>query len=315
MFPGFCPENNLFITLLRHKYKVVFSEQPDYIIASIFGTEYLKYDCIRICWASESLTPDFNLYDYAIGYDILEFGDRYFRMPLFHFYGGNLIDTAKNKIKFTEEDLQKKKKFANFVYSNIHADIYRENLLDALNKYRTVISAGRYRNNLDDGQPIKDKMALLKECKFTIACENSFYPGYTTEKILEAFSAQTIPIYWGNPKIELDFNEKAFINCHNFSSIEEVVAEVQRIDMDDELYLSIMRERTFQKGVLETRIELFKQFLYHIFDQDVLEAKRRNESVRGGLYEKQKNREKLLQDIGNKCFDKVYPIIQKIRRN
>ena len=44
--------------------------------------------------------------------------------------------------------------------------------------------------------------------------------GYTTEKIFEPMIAQSIPIYWGNPRIGEDFNEKSFINCNKVDILE-----------------------------------------------------------------------------------------------
>ena len=38
----------------------------------------------------------------------------------------------------------------------------------------------------------------------TIAFENSSFPGYTTEKIFEPMLEGSIPIYWGNPRVDED---------------------------------------------------------------------------------------------------------------
>ena len=45
-----------------------------------------------------------------------------------------------------------------------------------------------------------------------MAYENSSYPYYSTEKLMDAFLVGSMPIYWGDPKIEQDWNPKAFIN-------------------------------------------------------------------------------------------------------
>ena len=42
--------------------------------------------------------------------------------------------------------------------------------------------------------------------------------------------------------IEEEYNPKAFINCHRFSSLDEVVAEIRRIDEDDDLWRSMVEE-------------------------------------------------------------------------
>ena len=63
--------------------------------------------------------------------------------------------------------------------------------------------------------------------------------------MLDAFHANTVPIYWGNPLIGNDFNPKAFINCHDFDSFEAVVDRVREIDSNEDLYLSYLNEPAF----------------------------------------------------------------------
>ena len=45
--------------------------------------------------------------------------------------------------------------------------------------------------------PIEDKQELLKKFKGSIVFENSYYPGYITEKIIHTYLAGNISIYWG----------------------------------------------------------------------------------------------------------------------
>ena len=41
----FVPENNIFYQLLAERYDVELCEKPDYLFYSVFGEEYLNYDC------------------------------------------------------------------------------------------------------------------------------------------------------------------------------------------------------------------------------------------------------------------------------
>ena len=51
---------------------------------------------------------------------------------------------------------------------------------------------------------------------FTIAFENCDHPGYITEKIIHAFIAGTIPLYWGGGDyLKETFPADCFINCKN----------------------------------------------------------------------------------------------------
>ena len=62
----------------------------------------------------------------------------------------------------------------------------------------------------------QNKIGFQSRYKFSIAFKNFECPGYSTEKILDAFAARTIPIYWGNKRIVEDFNSEAFINAYDF---------------------------------------------------------------------------------------------------
>ena len=83
-YEGFEPANNYFFCLLSKKYSIKLDQHnPDYLIYSCYGNEFLNYNCIRIYYTGENLVPDFNLCDYAIGFHYLELGDRYLRYPNF----------------------------------------------------------------------------------------------------------------------------------------------------------------------------------------------------------------------------------------
>ena len=78
---GFDPADNFVIHILSQLGEVVLSDEPDYLFFSVFGNEHLNYNCVRIFYTGENQAPDFNLCDYALGFERMEFGDRYLRLP------------------------------------------------------------------------------------------------------------------------------------------------------------------------------------------------------------------------------------------
>lgn len=202
-WPGYNPETYVFTRILRRKFKVILDAQnPDFLFYSCFGKEHQKYDCVRICFLGENVTPDFNWCDYAMGFDHLNLGDRYLRYPLYR-----LSISSQNMCGLSQHEAEAvflRSGFCNFLYSNVDADPVREQIFDALCAYKPVDSGGKCRNTL--GHRVKDGHAWQKGYKFSIACENSTKSGYTTEKLLCALAADTIPIYWGNPEVAKDFN-------------------------------------------------------------------------------------------------------------
>lgn len=278
----FVPEKSLFYQLLSEKYEIELSETPDYLFCSVFGDEHLRYDCVKIFYTGENQCPDFNLYDYAIGFDRLTLGDRYFRLPIYYLYAN---DFAAMQAKHEIENLDGKVDFCSFVYSNNNASPHREQFLNKLNEYKTVSSGGRYRNNV--GGPVADKLQFQLTHKFSIAFENSSYPGYCTEKLVQAFAARTIPIYWGDEQVAESFNEGAFINCHRYSSWDEVVEEVKRIDQDDTLCLQMLQTPALQhpeEDGREATLHRLTDFLCHIIDQPLDTVTRYNRYYWGKRY-------------------------------
>src|SRR5207249_8371440 len=77
--------------------------------------------------------------------------------------------------------------------SNHLSSIYTLSLHDALPIFEST--------NDVKGDMWQRKRAFISQYKFTIAFENSSYPGYHTEKILDPMMVDSLPIYWGNPCI------------------------------------------------------------------------------------------------------------------
>ena len=271
----------LFYSILIKNYIVEISETPDYIFYHESTDEHLNYNCVKIFYTGENVSPNFNLCDFAIGFDWLSFGERYYRFPIYLnslFYRPEELKQTvgtdwTNPPTLSREDLKNKTAFCSFVYSNYAGDSTREVLFRTLSTYKTVDSGGAYLNNI--GGPVSNKLAFEAKHKFSIACENSSRSGYTTEKIIGSFMANTIPIYWGDPDIGKQFNEKRFINCHKYENFADVLERVKEIDSDDDLYLSIINEPIsipeYDVSSVKNGLEVF---LNNIFETPLSKAKK-----------------------------------------
>lgn len=74
-------KDEFFLTkLLKENYNLLFDkEKPDFVICSRFGNDYINFEGPRILIVDDKLSPDFNLYDYAISPQDIIFGDRHFK--------------------------------------------------------------------------------------------------------------------------------------------------------------------------------------------------------------------------------------------
>ena len=257
--------------LFRH-FNVKVCDNPDYLFYSVFDNKHHEYECVKIFFTGENVVPNFNYCDYAIGFHYLTFEDRYLRFPLWCTYQKEIKILQNRKPLSTAKALNRK--FCARVVSNKRiSDGFREVFFDKLSAYKTVDSGGRYKNNV--GGPVKDKHNFLKKYKFSLAFENTSARGYCTEKLLQAFAAGTVPIYYGDETAIQDFNPKAFINIHDFENMDDAIAYIQKIDADDEMYLKMLNEPPFsnEKVLEKYSDEKVVQFFQHIFSQPIKKAR------------------------------------------
>ncbi len=281
---GFDLQDNIFMPVLRKIANVtVDAKNPDFLFHSCFGFEHINYDCVKICYLGENLSPDFNISDYALGFDFLSFEDRYLRFPLYRFYMVNHAYMTQD-FTFFQKEISQKNTFCNFIYSNgRNSAPERDMFFHKLTKYKKIDSGGRHLNNI--GGCVDDKLEWQRKYKFSIAFENSLKSGYSTEKIYDALVAHTIPIYWGNPRIAEDFNAKRFINCHDFPSFEAVIEHVKYLDTNTEAYVNMLAEPWFNDDAppLPQDDTQLCAFLKNIFEQNPKAAKRT--TINGFTYE------------------------------
>ncbi|WP_244436868.1 glycosyltransferase family 10 domain-containing protein [Bacteroides reticulotermitis] len=276
---GFDEHYNTFVNVLSEKYEIEICDHPDYLIYSTFGYKNLKYEnCVKIFYTGENITPDFNLCDYAIGFDIMEFGDRYMRLPLYALYG--IEELRKPKVFNSQEALNRK--FCSFVVSNGADAPERTRFFHLLSEYKQVDSGGAYENNV--GGRVVDKKFFISNYKFNIAFENSAKDGYTTEKIMEPMLVNSLPIYWGNRLVELDFNPNSFINAADYPSLEALVEYIVELDTNDDKYLSILSRPWLNKSnYLDWQERLFS-FFENVFNKPLNEQKYLSPYGYGKLY-------------------------------
>lgn len=260
-WPDFNIHENYFTRLLQTRYNIEISAQPDFIIYSIYGNEHTKYNCMKIFYTGENMRPNFKKCDFAFTNDYID-DKRHYRLPLYTlpYDPASLI---KRNIS-TDEIMARKTKFCNFVYSNSRAQ-KRNEFFHKLSQYKQVDSGGRHLNNIGGPIPIGSKLEFIKDYKFTIAFENSEYPGYTTEKLVQAMLPYSIPIYWGNPVIYKDFNTKSFINYYDFANEDELIKRIIEIDQNDELYKQYLLEPYYHNNVINEYVNpenVLKQFEY-----------------------------------------------------
>lgn len=157
-WPGYVPEYSSIVKILKKHFTVEIIDTEnetakndiEYLFFSCFSQRFLDFNCIRIFYTGENLVPDFNLCDYAIGFEKMLLSDRYFRDPLWYEYvRGNKRLQSENYERLCTRERIRAKQFCAMVVSNgKDVDPFRENFFHALCKYKRVDSGGRYLNNI-----------------------------------------------------------------------------------------------------------------------------------------------------------------------
>lgn len=253
--------DNVFYRILSERFDIEISDNPDFLIFSVFGNNHLNYKCKKILYTGENIRPDFSKCDYSISFDYLN-DNRNLRFPLsaITLYENDIRDNFEKNIDY-ERIKTEKINFCNFIFSNPNAQL-RNILFQELSKYKKVDAGGRAFNNI--GYLVGDKLKFQSQYKFSIAFENSEFPGYTTEKIVHPKLVNSIPIYWGNPVVDRDWNVKSFINAYSFSNITHLVEFIKEVDTNDDMYFNILKESHFN---LKKSKDLDIQTLLDFFDK------------------------------------------------
>ena len=231
---------------------------PNAIVYTMFGETHKKYpDVPKIYFTGENSPPVQEAsVKLNLGFNHVDMvSDSYLRFPLW-ILEIDWFNCDKERISNPKpiplerctnvyfDELKRKKKFCAFIVSNPTNSV-RNKAFEWINDYKDVDSAGRLFNTMGDilfagpggGGGELRKHEFLKDYKFCIAYENSSSQGYVTEKLLHAKAAGCIPIYWGDPKVERDFNTNGFIDARNIHTKEELIAAVKAIDENDAEYI------------------------------------------------------------------------------
>ena len=112
---------------------------------------------------------------------------------------------------------------------------------------------------------------FLRQYKFIICFENSDKDGYFTEKIINAFVGDTVPIYWCNKNAQKYFNEKSMILLPEYTEnhIQKVIDEIVTLQNNDELYAQKLREPLFKENQIpeEFKLDTIQTKVYSFLDK------------------------------------------------
>lgn len=245
------------------------------LVGSLFYADMNKVKCKKIAFTGESYnilltTPNCDAY---IGFDQeqdMPSNVMSLRYPLYALYHQDYMD--KNGCSSFEE---LRSKFNKNKTSKISAVVsnpsngLRTSLIEYLVQNGLCDSGGKVHNNVGN---VDDKLDFTSKYSAAIAFENLARKSYITEKIYEAFVANSVPIYWGAEDIELEFNPESYIrfDSSNQESVNRSLQEIFSLLSDkDRLHkMSLTDPITGYRSekYIRNGRQIFKDFVIKVMD-------------------------------------------------
>lgn len=281
---GFNLENGFVKYLLDLSFKnwveVFDLETADIILTSVFPHTLSQFPEKTIAFIWENIRPDYRLYRFSLSSDFDDYFGRNVRCPFWfteiswsseYKKSGLTGDGAHGREPLVSLEglvkprigFHKRKKFCAFVAGN--PEPHRMMAVEALNNIDRVMLYGPISGKLDP----RSKYQILRDFNFTLCFENSIFPGYYTEKVLQAWVAGTVPLYFSDKNVAIDFNPKSFINRGDFSKLDDFVNEVRSVYDDDRRLSDIWHEPLLlNKPTLEPVINFIRISTLYIIDSN-----------------------------------------------
>ena len=142
--------------------------------------------------------------------------------------------TAQSLLSHRKANYKKRKKFCVAFVGKAYP--FRMQSLNELNKIAKVEVYGTIAR-----KSMKSKFIASQNFKFIFCFENDLYPGYVTEKVIEAWATGAIPLYWGKDVFGY-INPKAIINLAEFDNFDNFTAYIEKVNNSKVLWEKIASE-------------------------------------------------------------------------
>ena len=258
---GHDPHNNILINVLRYFLddNIIFVEDPavaDIVFVTIYGNTHLdfiaKYRHKSILWLGENKRPNTYNCPFSISFDYHSYSNTNFRLPLW-FSEIDWFDTGLGVVSrddvtnrlvlpnsLTESDIADYS-FCITIFNNPEGE--RIHLYHLLNSYKSVTGYGRPFNNwFPTYQDYKSKLNAMSGYLFNLCPENSYQPGYYTEKCIHSKLANACPIYKADSHVISDFRPSSFVNLYDFRDASDLLDYIKHLDQNRKELVDIMNQ-------------------------------------------------------------------------
>ena len=230
----------------------------DLVYYSIWGLDHLRAAGTSVAFSMEPSIPERSSHHWSIDWRHLN-QPNHLRLPVWAW-----IQLGEPLAFNADGTDPAERRFCNFIYSRDVCPL-RNAFFEALHRRQPVDALGAIHNNMSnpalsgriEASWRESKVAVLGDYRFTIAFENSEHVGYTTEKLIDAWLADTVPIYWGNPALGADLPVGACLSLYEAGSMDKLVDQVLEVHHDPERYEAIRQANPFRTGEIHKLLDRF----------------------------------------------------------
>lgn len=215
----------------------------------------------NLWWTFENRRPPSGIFDGTISFDLDSYSDSNHYLPLVYQYldisgkRGKYVKHKKTVPQCMEprdisiEQIEERNGFVSVFMNNPHP--MRVRAIEQLSLLGDVSIFGRY-----NGRYVQDKVRMASDYKFNLCFENDLYPGYVTEKVLEAWLSKSVPLYWGDDAAGI-LNQEAIVNLRNFSNMKSFIEYVQALQASPEKMAEMISQPLFSRNCDYEKLQNF----------------------------------------------------------
>jgi FkbM family methyltransferase len=255
-------------------------DSADIILASVSVTTPMLFPDRTIALIWENMRPNYTASRYSISSDFDSYGGRNCRLPFWYsqlqWPGLVAAKTAPGINNHGYEPLididlltrsrrprkpQQERTFCCFIANN--PEHHRLFCVERLKGIGQVDVYGNIAN-----RPLRQsKLDILPNYRFNLCFENSIFPGYYTEKVVQAWAGDCIPLYYSDQWYRRDFNPRAITNRIDFATLDDFVDRIAEINGSSAAFDNIFYEPLLtQRPTLDEAIEFLRRAGSEIMD-------------------------------------------------
>jgi hypothetical protein len=200
----------------------------------------------HIWFTGENVRPPSEGWDATLSFDVDDFGGINAYLPLW-WYSVGVLGPASSMFMDPAPDVSVLANtrvasgipdgFVVAFINNPHP--MRFHAIKALSRFGPVDVFGRA-----VGRALPNKASLTDRYRFMLCFENDLYPGYVTEKAIEAWALGAVPLWWGSDPSGY-LNPAALVNAASFPTLAQFAEAVSDMARDESSWME-----TFEKAIL-----------------------------------------------------------------